>query len=335
MAADGARFSDAERGISERGTAPTQPLRLSQPPSISALPPGRLPSPAAQLAAFDEIQQLDDAAKEAWKADNPTWPLNAGLRFRSGFIFSDEEIRAGFLDIMGYMPGPMGLVATLLSLLPRVQAAMASGDPMEDMPWELVAQIVAQVLVAVAAKKLKLSEARALLTEAFKKFGVTQAVAQRAARLVLRIQTTANREIQKLAKQKGWKTLSSFTQGTKWHDAVIVQLKRISAEQARNKTGFWFTFDKHADNLLSLGSGAHHEGSTVDIMLHYGQKRLARIELKMSLGAISPHRTQTFMLVHDSLSIEMLHIYLTPTRMVLLPDVDGGVPVPIELLSLQ
>jgi hypothetical protein len=285
--------------------------------------------------AFAEEQRLEEEAKkEAWKAENSTWPLNAGLRFQSGFIFSEAEIKAGLFDIIGYVPGPVGLIATLFSLISRVEAAMASGDPMEDMPWELVAQIVAQILTAVAAKKLKLSEARTLLAKAFEKFGVKRAIAQRAARLVLRIQTIANQEIQKLAKQKGWKTLSAFTQGTKWHEAVIAQLKQLSAKQSGKQARFWFSFDDSFDNNLALGSGAYHDGPNVDIILHYRKRPLARIELKMSIGAIYPDKTQTFILVMDSLSMDVLHIYLTPQKMVLLPDIEGGFPVPIELLSL-
>jgi hypothetical protein len=326
------RFSDAERGIDERGTGATPMSNLSRPPTIGPLPPGHRYDPRDELELYNEARRLDDEAKEKWKAENLGWPLNAGLRFRSGFTFSEEEIRAGALEMAGYFPGPAGLVATLMSTIPTAEKAMATGDPMEDMPWELVAQIVAQVMVAVAAKKLKASEARALIAKSFEKFGLTRAIAQRASRLVVRVQNAANAQMQSLAKQKGFKSMSASAQGKVWHEAVMTALRTINSEQSRKKTGFWFSFDDSANNQLAIGSGVSHAGPNVDIALNYRRQQLARIELKLSTQAISEGRTQSFMLVHDSLSINVLHLYMTPTRMVLLPDIDGGIPVPIELL---
>jgi hypothetical protein len=70
------------------------------------------------------------------------------------------------------------------------------------------------------------------------------------------------------------------------------------------------------------------------VTLYFRKIWIARIELKLSLNAISPERSQTAMLYHDLLTMNLLHIIMTPTKVVLLPDIDGGLPVPLDVAAL-
>jgi hypothetical protein len=325
-------FSDEERGLDDRGllAPPTAKGRIIPYEEMRQYraPPAARPSILDDLAAWRFGQAAEEQAKEAWKAENPNWAFDAGLRTSSGFVFSEDEIRAGLLDWFGFIPGPAAIVAQIMSIAGEAKQAMAaSGDPFDDMPWELVAQIATQIVTAVVARKLKAAQAKALVKKAFEKLGLDKLVADKAAALLIRIQKVANQELKKLAKAKGFKTLDQFAKGRAWHEAVFEELKKIEDKQRSKRTGFWFSFEEP----VALGSGERHEGPNIDITLYHKQRRLARIELKMSLGTYLADKTQTFMMVHDSLAMETLHLYMTPEKFVLLPDLDGGYPIAIKL----
>jgi hypothetical protein len=318
-------FSDEERGISDRGlgSAPLPPgfKAYDEMPQIGVLRGGG-PSNAEILEAGAAVEEV----KEAWKADHPTWPFDLPLRNSSGFFFSEEEIKAGMFDWFGFVPGPIGLVATVMSLVNLVRQYATAGTQSNAPMWDIVAQIVVQIATAVLAKKLKAKEGKALLRAAFKRLGLDEIVASKTLALVKNIQEVANREFRRLVKTAPFRALSKSDQGTEWHAAVTAELKKLNAQDLKG-TGFRMLFEEK----LALGSGKHHPGPDIDVVLLYKRHRIARIEMKISLKAISPTRTQTYMIVNDALSLDLVELYMTPTALVLMPDMDNGYPILLDL----
>jgi hypothetical protein len=332
MAEPGSRITDAERGIDERGLDRAN-IRIVEPPRIFASGPLR----AADFAAQQAADAAEEEAKEAWKSEHPTWPFNASLRRQSGFIFSEEEITAEVMDYLGYVPGPVGLAATIISIAAAIKKAIESRDigSMNHVTWSLVESIAVQVTLAVAKKKISIARARRMIAAILKKTGLDNAIAEEAARIVFEIHIIAGKEFKRLMQSKAFRALSASKKGTKWDEKVGALLELFNKEQAGKKSGFHFTFAmKHQENQLALGSGKYHDGPNVDLILHYNNTEVAYIDLKLSTKAVSPFRTQTFMLVEKSVDNDQLVIYMTPEQIVILPGIAGGVPVPVKLLRM-
>jgi len=331
MADPASRFTDAERGIDEKGLD-THALRIVEPPRIFS---GE-PISAATTGEF-QAAAAEEAAKEAWKSDHPTWPFNAALRRQSGFIFSEEEIQAEVMDYLGYIPGPIGLAATVINIVATIKRAIESRNvgALSTVTWSLVEQIAVEVMLAVAKRKLSIAQARKMLATIFKKTGLDEAIADEAARIVFQIHILAGKEFKRLMQSKAFRALSASQKGTKWDEKVVALLELFNQEQALKKSGFRFTFGaRHQENQLALASGKYSDGPNVDLILHYNNTEIMRIDMKLSTKAVSPFRTQTYMLVEGAIDHDIPTIFMTPEQIVLLPGVGGGMVVPVKLLRM-
>ena len=339
-------FDEEERGTARRGTEnrsgrivqrryslPQDPWLYPEATSISAN--HGVPISAAEEMAFArEIRDLEEEFKE----ENPRWAWSPSVQSqakRQGIYFTDAEIREEVGGYLGYVPGTIGVTATVIALVASLKSALEADDTgaMTAVGRSLVEQIAAQVMVAVVQKKLKVAEARALAAKLLAETGLDAALATKAARILGDVQRVAASEFRRLMKTKKFRALSASKRGTVWGERVAALLDGFNEAQKGNKTGFYFTFgDRHRENLLALGSGKHHDGPDVDLVLHYNMKVVMRIDLKLSTNAVSPGRTQTFMLIKDALELDLPTIYMTPHRIVFLPTIESGVVIPIGLL---
>ncbi len=343
-------FDEEERGTASRGTqnrsgrivqrrySLTQdPWSYPAVPSISASR-GVPISAAEEIAVARETRDLEEERKKEFKEENPRWAWSPSVQSqanRQGIYFTDAEIREEVGGYFGYVPGTIGVAATLIALAASLKRALEVGDTgaMTTVGWSVVEQIAAQVMVAVVEKKLKVAEARALLEKLFAETGLDAAIAKQAARILVDVQRVAASEFRRLMKTEKFRALSASKRGTGWGERVAALLDGFNKTQKGKETGFYFTFgDRHRENLLALGSGEHHEGPNVDLVLHYNMTVVMRIDLKLSTNAVSPDRTQTFMLIKDALELDLPTIYMTPDRIVILPTIESGVVIPIGLL---
>jgi hypothetical protein len=185
----------------------------------------------------------------------------------------------------------------------------------------IIEQIVGMILVAVASKKIGMGQAKQLLAGALRKLGLDGKIARAAAKKIFAIQEVANTEFKKLVKKKGFKTLNEFQKGTALDRAVKRELTKMDQQLLKDGSLFSIRFEEP----LALGSGASHPGPNVDVVLSYKNRAIVRMELKMSFRAISSDRNQTRMLVHDALSLDVLTIFFTPTKIYVLPSIDNGI----------
>jgi hypothetical protein len=275
-----------------------------------------------------EAQKAEDGAKAQWKDDNLLWAFDKHLRDNSPYFFSEAEITDGQFEWLSLIPGTFGVLATVVDLAGRLKRAAIDGTDDNPFTWDLVGQIVAQILFAAAAKKLPASKVKGMVAAALKKLGIDGYISRKAAALIVRIQRIADQRFTKLMSSPEFKKLRATDKGTEWHKAVFAELRKIEQEEFKRAGGFHLAFEEP----LALGSGEHHPGPNVDVTIYYEKTRLIRIELKLSLDALRDDKTQTFILTHDSLTSDVLHVVMTPVTMVLLPDFDNGLPLRLSLL---
>lgn len=317
-------INQEERSLDSRGT---EPLPVQSYPTISATPASV--DPTQELQAWQEGHENIQAAKEAWKDENPTWPLNEALRNSSGFVFSVEEIKKGLLDLAGWIP-PITLYVEIIQIIkalePLIDGAL-SGGPNEvavaansDSAWEAVDIVLSMILSAVLEKKLKLGKAKELIAEAFQKTGLSQKISRLAAKEVLKIQQVVAREYERLLKQKGFSLQEAWRRGIRLDQEVKEVLVKEHARHRKSRSGFWFAFEQP----MALRTGRYHPGPNIDVILGYNKRDIARIDLKLSLDALSPTRSQTLMMVNDAQILKVLVMYITPETIVILPDDVGS-----------
>ena len=324
-------FSDAERGIDDRGTdsVDSHPTLVDFPPTIGPLAPENQITPKMEMDFYREAQQANKNEKNKWKSDNPTWPFSASLRNESDFIFSDEEIRLGALTWLEWFPGLGGLFVTLMTLIEKLRKALSSSNQNDDDDtWLIVAQVTAMITLETATRKIKVREAKNLLLVIFKELGLDDKIGRLAAKQLIWVQKVVRSKFDELSKQAEFIKMSASAKGIKWDKEVkkilVSEGKRLGKN---NRNSFWFSFEPP----LALGSGKHHPGPNIDIVFKYRKKELFWIDLKLSESAVRPNRSQTFMMVYRSTSLDGLYLYMTPRHFVILPGVAGGVPLSFEV----
>jgi hypothetical protein len=205
-AATAATITDEERGL-----VIGHQLRRISTPSMTATPPATIGNPrpgSRPLTRQDEFEvwrqqrEREEAAKEAWKEANPRWPFDAGLRHRSRFIFSEEEIKQGALEWAGFVPGVPGVLATILSVVGSLRQQMSANGGVSDMAAQALAALAAMILAEAAAKKIKLRQARKILEEALRVSGLDDKLARKSADILIKIQRTVKTQFRKHLKKK-------------------------------------------------------------------------------------------------------------------------------------